>query len=122
MKLVLKCWRGLMSSNSTSYKLSMFPALNKADLLEGDKIAVQVQGKNILVIRLNGIFHAYLDRCCHLGLKLSPGKMERGVLTCPFHHWQYDAETGNGINPKNVKLTCLPVEVRDGRIFVGVEG
>lgn len=62
---------------------------------------------------------AYEDRCAHLGVPLSEGTLEAHVLTCRAHHYSYDARTGAGINPKNVRLVGVAVAVRDGRIWLG---
>ena len=66
-----------------------------ADLWIGDLVAARVAGTRLLVVRLGDDVHAYLDRCAHLGVALSEGTLEGGVLTCAAHHWQYDAATGH---------------------------
>jgi toluene monooxygenase system ferredoxin subunit len=73
------------------------------------------------VVRLADEVHAYLDRCAHLGVALSEGTLEGGVLTCSAHHWQYDAATGRGINPDTACLVRFPVTITDGDVYVEVE-
>ena len=58
------------------------------------------------------------DRCAHLGVALSTGSLAAGVITCPAHHYCYDARTGAGINPSTVRLRRLPVQICDGVLYV----
>jgi toluene monooxygenase system ferredoxin subunit len=100
--------------------MSFERAMKLSDLKEGETKAFNLKGRKILLLKWKGNVRAYLDRCCHLGQPLSPGRMENGVLTCPLHEWQYDADTGSGINPRGVKLVSVPVEVCGDGIFVEV--
>jgi toluene monooxygenase system ferredoxin subunit len=89
-----------------------------ADLWIGDLVPAQVAGTRVLVVRLGDEVRAYLDRCAHLGVALSEGTLEGGVLTCSAHHWQYDVATGRGINPDTVCLVRFPVTITDGEVYV----
>ena len=42
------------------------------------------------------------------------------VLTCSTHGWEFDASTGQGINPKTACLGPVAVKVEDGDILVDV--
>ena len=100
----------------------MVRALSLKDLWDGDKVGLEIEGQKILLVRLDGEVHAFEDRCCHLGLPLSPGRMSDGLLTCPIHEWQYDARTGRGVNPTHVRLCQCKVEIKNGDIYVDVKG
>ena len=89
------------------------------DLWIGEMKGVSVNGRRVLLVRLEDGLFAYEDRCAHLGVPLSEGTLAEGVLTCRAHHYQYDARTGAGINPRTVKLVSIPLSVRDGRIVLG---
>jgi toluene monooxygenase system ferredoxin subunit len=89
-------------------------------LWSGEKLGVTLGGRRVLLVRCDGDVYAYEDRCAHLGLPLSGGRLEGEVLTCAAHEWQYDVRTGRGINPKQAKLRSFAVEVRDGAIWVDV--
>ena len=69
----------------------------------------------------NGRVQAFEDRCAHQGVPLSLGRLHAGVLTCGAHEWQYDARTGQGINPSSAKLSRFPVEIRNGEIWIDVD-
>ncbi|MDY7105089.1 MAG: Rieske 2Fe-2S domain-containing protein [Actinomycetota bacterium] len=91
-----------------------------AELWEGDLLGVEVAGVPVVLTRVDGVVCAYVDRCAHLRVRLSEGRLDGGVLTCRAHHWCYDATTGNGINPRGVALEPVAAEVRDGGVFVVV--
>jgi toluene monooxygenase system ferredoxin subunit len=101
--------------------MPMVCALALDDLWDGEMKRVEISGKKILVVRVGDVVHAYADRCAHLGVPLSEGKLEGCVLTCSAHHYTYDVRTGEGINPKRVQLPVFPVRIEDGRIWVDVE-
>lgn len=83
----------------------------------GERRIVEANGREIGVFNINGRFHAMLNRCPHLGAPLceggivnpiessGPGDVRldetRTFLTCPFHNWEFDVETGQSYwNPK----------------------
>lgn len=92
-----------------------------AELWSGDLVPARIAGPRVVVVRLGDDVHAYEDRCAHLGVALSEGTLESGVLTCSAHHWQYDAATGRGINPASACLVRFPVTIEHGVVYVEVE-
>ena len=84
----------------------------------GEMRCCVVGGRRVLLVRVDDGVHAYEDRCPHLGLPLSNGTLANSVITCSAHGFQYDAGSGLGINPKNLRLIPLPVRVDDGQIWV----
>ena len=92
-----------------------------AQLWDGDMQAVSTAGRRLLLVRSADQVSAFADRCAHLGVPLSEGKLEAGVITCRAHAWCYDARTGKGVNPRNAQLETFAVEVRDGMIWVDPE-
>ena len=92
------------------------------ELWEGEMRGLVVAGQKVLLLRVRGEIHAYQDRCAHLGVALSEGALADCILTCRAHHYTYDASTGAGINPKTTRLRTFEVAVRDGAIYVDVEG
>jgi toluene monooxygenase system ferredoxin subunit len=90
------------------------------ELWVGDMISRVVDGQRVLVLRLDDAVYAYADRCVHLGMPLSEGRLDGAVLTCTAHHYQYDARTGRGVNPRAVCLTTFPVKLEAGRVLVDV--
>lgn len=95
-------------------------ALAADELWLGEMRGLLLAGRRVLLVRTEHGVHAYEDRCAHLGLPLSNGRFEGGRITCSAHHFQYDANTGYGVNPKSVRLLPFPVRVDAEAIFVDV--
>jgi toluene monooxygenase system ferredoxin subunit len=90
------------------------------DLWQGELTAVQLAGRNIVLVNIDGEIRAYEDRCPHLGFQLSQGDLDGRILTCANHQWEFDALTGAGTNPGHCQLTAVSAQVRDGQIELSV--
>jgi toluene monooxygenase system ferredoxin subunit len=90
------------------------------DVWIGEKLAVVVAGRPLLLVNVEGTVCAYEDRCRHKGIALSLGKLEGHVLTCAVHGWIYDARTGAGINPESARLPRFPVKIEGNDVLVDV--
>jgi toluene monooxygenase system ferredoxin subunit len=102
--------------------MAFVKAADEDALWSGEMLGLSVAGRKVLLVNHEGVVYAYEDRCAHLGIPLSKGKLRCEVLTCSAHEWQYDIRSGLGLNPRQVALKALRVEVRDGGIWVDVEG
>ena len=49
---------------------------------------------------------------------LAEGCIIDGLVTCPWHGWQYDPATGRSPAPYTEKVETFAVRVQDGRVFV----
>jgi toluene monooxygenase system ferredoxin subunit len=96
-------------------------AMPLAELWDGEMQACRIDGRPVLLLKLDGRVCAYADRCAHQGVPLSEGELADGVLTCRAHHWQYDASSGRGINPAAARLQAYPVRIEDGAILIEVD-
>jgi toluene monooxygenase system ferredoxin subunit len=96
-------------------------AMALADLWDGEMQSCRMGARNVLLLKLDGMVHAYEDRCAHQGVPLSEGEFADGVLTCRAHHWQYDARNGRGVNPASACLKAVPVRVEDDAILVDTD-
>jgi toluene monooxygenase system ferredoxin subunit len=87
-------------------------------LWDGEMEAFDVGEEEVLVLKVDGQVRAYDGICPHQSSSLVEGELERGVLTCRAHEWQFDALTGDGVNPKGISLTRHDVQVSGGMICV----
>ena len=69
-----------------------------AEVREGQLFATQAGGRKLLLSRINGKVYAFVDRCPHMGLSLARGKVEGGVVTCPWHNSRFDLCTGRNMD------------------------
>jgi nitrite reductase/ring-hydroxylating ferredoxin subunit len=85
------------------------------------RAVVEVNGRDIAVFVVDGAVYALDNRCPHEGNPLVEGEMLGPTLTCAYHGWRFDLETGaclHGDEP----LRCYPGEIRDGEIVISVDG
>jgi toluene monooxygenase system ferredoxin subunit len=97
------------------------PALSQSDLWIGEMIGVEVDGRPVLLVNVEGTVCAYADRCLHRAQPLSLGTLTGNRLVCAAHAWEYDACTGRGINPDGVALRRYAVRIAAGQILVDVD-
>lgn len=58
--------------------------------------------------------------CTHLGCLVNWDK-NKGEFLCPCHGGKYDMEGVVKDGPPPAPLTRLPLEIKDGRVFVGIK-
>jgi toluene monooxygenase system ferredoxin subunit len=101
--------------------MTRFCAATLAELRIAGLLQRELAGKKVLLVLAEGAVSAYEDRCAHLGLPLSGGRLEGRSLICPAHEWEYDARTGRGLNPSSVCLKSFPVTIDREEILVELE-
>jgi toluene monooxygenase system ferredoxin subunit len=92
------------------------------DVWEGEFLEFTVDGRDVIVVHTEGGgFRAYDAQCPHQDQSLGEASLEGNVLTCPAHLWQFDVVTGEGVNPKNCKLTSYACKVEAESVFIDIE-
>lgn len=92
------------------------------DITPGKMIKVSVDGREILVANIDGVYCATDDSCTHSGASLSEGKLENGVVTCGWHAAQFDCKTGKLVKfPAKIRdLTSYKISVESDDVFIEV--
>jgi len=113
-------------ASPSSELLSFEPVTNGArfrssDLPIGAGRRIEVNGRGVLVVNIDGTVHAVRDACPHQGARLSsggiagtmrssaPGQLVYGdegcIARCPWHGWEFDIRTGRALfDPDRVSL------------------
>ena len=93
-------------------------ALKLESLPVGESRCVQVGEAQIgLFHEKQGLF-AIDNFCPHRGAPMHEGFVVDGVVTCPWHQWQFRLADGVCLNIPKVRTTTFPLEIRDGTIWV----
>jgi len=108
---------------------------------DGERLIVQLEGRDIAVFYVDGEYHAYTNWCAHQSGPCCEGTLtgtmtasfdrdsletslewtgEGHILNCPWHGWEYDVTTGECLSRNRVRLPAHDVEVRDGEIVVSL--
>lgn len=99
--------------------MSFKPVCTLDDLWEGEMEVFEVGTREILMVNADGgVVRAFDPICPHQEQALVEGTLEGNVLTCPAHLWQFDVESGEGVNPTGCRLTDYPVQIDGDRILV----
>lgn len=95
-----------------------FDAVATKSLAEDCAVEVVVEGQVLAIFRSNGSLFAIDGMCAHQGGPIAQGEVEHGCVTCPWHGWQYELDTGiQTINRQPLQQT-FDVREQDGMIQV----
>ena len=94
-----------------------------APLASGERRAVMVEGRSVVLFQVDGRTYAVGDRCPHRGGPLSRGRVEPGpdggpAVRCPLHGWLFDLATGRCLNQPEAGTPVYAVACRDGALCV----
>ena len=92
------------------------------DDLEDGRVRTVVAGdRSIALTRVGDRYGALDNHCPHQGGPLGEGSIEKGLLRCPWHGYDYDPLTGTPPSGFSDAPACFPLEVREDGVYVGVE-
>jgi 3-phenylpropionate/trans-cinnamate dioxygenase ferredoxin subunit len=92
-----------------------------ADLPNGKRIFVEIDGLLIVVFRVAGELFAIADACSHDDGPLGDGDLDGHEIICPRHGARFDIRTGKALAlPAVVNIPAYPVRVVDQQIEVGL--
>ena len=86
----------------------------------GTVAEVHVGGTVVAVANVDGKLFAFNTVCAHEGGPLGQGELEGSIVTCPWHAWQYNVQTGKVEGSPEVGVETYPVEVRGDDIFIDI--
>ena len=89
------------------------------ELPEGRVKTVSAGPHSFAVTHYEGRYAALSNRCPHQGGPLGEGSIEKGMLRCPWHGYDYCPLDGS--SPFGDSVPTFPIEVRDDGVYVGVE-
>jgi 3-phenylpropionate/trans-cinnamate dioxygenase ferredoxin subunit len=93
-------------------------------IAKGATLAVQVDGTPVALVHAeDDQFYAIYDECSHAAVALSEGEVDGCTLECWLHGSRFDLRTGRPTGlPATEPVPVYPVEIRDGEIYVDVNG
>ena len=88
------------------------------DIPENRARIVCLSGERVAIFKYEGKVSAVSNVCQHQNGPLGEGKVVFGCITCPWHGYQYQPDTGASPPPFVEKVPTFNVRVKDGRVFV----
>ncbi|ACB51207.1 NifU-like protein [Crocosphaera subtropica ATCC 51142] len=96
-------------------------ALARVDEIpNGGILPLEIEGLKLILVRNNEMVKGYRNSCMHLALPLDTGEIEKGVLTCLHHGFQYRLETGECLTSPGMFLEAYPVKRRGEKVLVKI--
>ena len=89
-----------------------------ADIPENRARIACLSGERVAVFKYEGKISAVSNVCQHQNGPLGEGKIVYGCITCPWHGYQYQPDTGASPPPFAEKVPTFNVRVKNGRVFV----
>ena len=82
-------------------------AVAPSDLGEGELMGASVDGRPILLAKVDGKVFALSNKCPHRGYPLHhKGKLDGYTITCAYHGGQFDIRTGACVKHPTDTLPC----------------
>ena len=93
----------------------------QGDLAPGQVKSVAVNGTQIALCNVDGVYYAIDDACTHRSALLSEGDLIGKEITCPLHGAIFDVTTGEVLEgPAGEGVTCYAVRLAGDDIEVEV--
>ena len=97
----------------------MIPAGAASDLPPGArKLVFLPNADSVLVINVDGDFHALENSCPHAGASIANGPCERGVITCPAHGLRFSIKNGQCTASPSLRVKIYDGRVMDGQLWL----
>jgi nitrite reductase/ring-hydroxylating ferredoxin subunit len=95
--------------------------ISQAELADGEMIAREVNGVDVLLCRVDGEYYAVANRCSHGQQMLATGKLKGYEVNCPLHGARFDVRDGRCMAAPAVRpIKSFPVTLQGGKVNVTV--
>jgi nitrite reductase (NADH) small subunit len=74
--------------------------------------------KVVCVANVNGTLSAMENVCLHRGGPLGQGVIEGGKIVCPWHGWQWDAQTGEAAHNPKIRISVYPLKMENDDVMI----
>lgn len=90
------------------------------ELRHAKRLCADVDGKRVAVFLVDGKVIATTGRCPHAGGPLADGELCGAILTCPWHGWTYNLDTGSCEEDPDISLPFYDVRIDGDDVYVTV--
>ncbi len=86
-----------------------------SDIPDNRGVAVQCQGRELLVCKNGEQVHVIDNVCPHQAQPLTEGRVRNGYIFCPLHGMRFKLDTGEAFG----QLTKAPLSLHEARVESG---
>lgn len=90
------------------------------EIPDGGILGIEIDKLKLILYRNGDRILGYRNSCTHLGMPLDAGTVIEGILTCPFHDFQYRLDTGECLSVPQLSLEPYPVKRSGDRLLVRI--
>jgi 3-phenylpropionate/trans-cinnamate dioxygenase ferredoxin subunit len=110
------------------------PVCRLEDLPPGTRRSIDLDGRAICLLNVDGVVYALRDTCPHQGASLCRGTLgstmmpsrpreyvvglEGRVLRCPWHGWEFQIDSGVSLFDPRIRVKVYPVAIEDDEIIL----
>jgi len=87
----------------------------------GGSKPVIFQGRDLRVIHHGENYYAVGNQCPHIGGPLGLGEVKHGIITCPWHRFRFDLETGRSVTNPSMRAPICRLEVNQRDLWLDPE-
>lgn len=84
----------------------------------GGDVDGALRGERVAVFRHKGTVTAMTNVCAHQGGPLGEGRIVDGCVTCPWHGYQFEADSGRSPPPYTEKVATYRLRVEGRRVYL----
>lgn len=99
----------------------LIPLIATKDIPEGSSAECVAEGRIFAAYRVNGEFQVIDGICPHAGGPLGKGSLNGSIVTCPWHGWQFDVQTGAHCLNQRLCQKKFETEVIDDVLHIRLE-
>ncbi|MDD2920977.1 MAG: non-heme iron oxygenase ferredoxin subunit [Anaerolineales bacterium] len=101
--------------------LEFIEIASASELPSGERLFVDIADMPIVIFNIAGQLFAIGDVCTHDDGPLGDGALEGSHIVCPRHGAEFDVRSGKAMQmPAAIDIPAYPVQIREGKIFVGI--
>ncbi len=84
----------------------------------GTAVEKRILARRIAVFNVDGRLYGIESECKHMKASLANGGVKDGILTCQWHGWKYDLESGECLGRPGMKLRRYDIEVEGDNVYL----
>lgn len=103
--------------------MAAHPLGSAATLLNnGEMKRFELEGKGVVLARVEGEYYAFRAACTHYGGPMDEGVLKGYTVMCPWHHACFDIRTGERLEPPALNdLPCYETRIENGNVVVNLD-
>ncbi|SYZ72504.1 hypothetical protein TRIP_C20619 [Candidatus Zixiibacteriota bacterium] len=91
-----------------------------AEMTPGKRKQIKILTKAVVVFNIDGQLRAFDGLCRHMKAPLIQGSLKDNILTCYWHGWRFNIDSGECLTEKWAALRFLDIKIEEGWVMVDI--